>query len=307
MKVLNLTEGFDPFNKEKSINVIEFESFIFNGGEPHIKIDPNTLRGKEGDIILVTTRINNMEDLGKLMVTINALQHIGNNAKILLFIPYFPGARQDRRMIKGEPLTVKVYADIINAMKLASVTIYDPHSDVASALINNCEVFSNHSFVERCIDDIKGMRKSHSNITLISPDAGAVKKLFKFKQYIDPFDKMGFIKCDKTRDVANGNITGFEVYAKNSLKLKGKDCVIVDDICDGGGTFIGLAEELKKKGAGDLHLVVSHGIFSKGFKELKKHFKTIYTTDSWQSKFDWEQEERDNTEICEIIPFRTFL
>jgi ribose-phosphate pyrophosphokinase len=56
----------------------------------------------------------------------------------------------------------------------------------------------------------------------------------------------------------------------------------VDDICDGGGTFIGLVDALKKKNAGDLYLAVSHGIFSKGFDELTGSFKTIFTTDSFR-------------------------
>jgi len=57
----------------------------------------------------------------------------------------------------------------------------------------------------------------------------------------------------------------------------------VDDICDGGGTFIGLAKALKQKNAGNLYLAVSHGIFSKGFNELNKHFTKIFTTDSFKT------------------------
>ena len=64
--------------------------------------------------------------------------------------------------------------------------------------------------------------------------------------------------------------------------LKGDDCVIVDDICDGRRTFIGIAQELKKKNAGDIYLCVTHGIFSYGFDELKKYFKKIYCTDSFK-------------------------
>ena len=72
-------------------------------------------------------------------------------------------------------------------------------------------------------------------------------------------------------------LTGFKVYAED---LKGCDCLIVDDICDGGGTFIGLANELKNKNAGKLYLAVSHGIFSRGFDDLEKCFTKIFTTDS---------------------------
>ena len=70
--------------------------------------------------------------------------------------------------------------------------------------------------------------------------------------------------------------------------MEGSDILIVDDICDGGRTFIGLAEELKKKNAGDLYLFVTHGIFSQGFSELKKHFKKIFSTNSFN---DFNQDD----------------
>jgi ribose-phosphate pyrophosphokinase len=75
-------------------------------------------------------------------------------------------------------------------------------------------------------------------------------------------------------------LEGFRVYEDD---LQGKDCLIVDDICDGGGTFIGLAKELKKHNAGNLYLSVSHGIFSKGLKELNQYFTNIFTTDSFKT------------------------
>ena len=63
-------------------------------------------------------------------------------------------------------------------------------------------------------------------------------------------------------------------------------CLIIDDICDGGGTFIGLAKELKQKNAGDLYLAVSHGIFSKGLEALNTYFTKLYTTDSFKTLED---------------------
>jgi len=66
---------------------------------------------------------------------------------INLFIPYFPAARQDRVMIQGEPLSVKVYADIINNANVNKVTVYDAHSEVTSAVLNNCKVITNHKFI----------------------------------------------------------------------------------------------------------------------------------------------------------------
>ena len=82
------------------------------------------------------------------------------------------------------------------------------------------------------------------------------------------------------RDVKTGKLSGFKVYSDD---LEGQDCIIVDDICDAGGTFMGLATELKKKNAGKLFLAVSHGIFSKGLDNLTQYFDTIFTTDSFNT------------------------
>lgn len=118
---------------------------------------------------------------------------------------------------------------------------------------------------------------NHEDFHLVCPDSGANKKMKDLQKGI-MHDSL--IKCDKTRDTQTGEISGFEVYAND---LEGKPCLIIDDICDGGGTFIGLAKELKKKNAGKLYLAVSHGIFSKGYVELDKYFDGIYTTDSFKN------------------------
>ena len=86
------------------------------------------------------------------------------------------------------------------------------------------------------------------------------------------------VECSKKRDIKTGKLSGFTVYADD---LEGNTCVIVDDICDGGGTFNGLAQELKKKNCGKLILIVTHGIFSKGFEQLAKSFDHVYSTASF--------------------------
>lgn len=259
MNYLNLNQQFQPFGKG-----IEFEAFTFNGGEPHLKIKTGL---KSTDSVTITTRIQAFNDLGFLLLANDALQQMGIR-KIHLFLPYFPGARQDRVMIKGEPLTVKVYANLINQCEFETVTIIDPHSEVTPAILNNVQVVNNHHFVKKCLAETYDYQ-------LISPDGGALKKAYKLAQFLDGKE---VIECSKKRDVQTGKLNGFAVYADD---LQGKTCVLVDDICDGGGTFLGLATELKKKQAGDLILIVTHGIFSKGLQELSQYFSKIYTTNSF--------------------------
>ena len=107
------------------------------------------------------------------------LEYIKNNPVIKrtkLVIPYFPGARQDRR--DGTPLTVKMYADIINSFKCDEVEIWDPHSDVTPALINNCKIVSSADILLPYLYQTR----AGVYIGIIAPDAGAAKKAFKVAQ-----------------------------------------------------------------------------------------------------------------------------
>ncbi|MFT7899589.1 ribose-phosphate diphosphokinase [Tenacibaculum ascidiaceicola] len=262
--ILNLDKNFTPYGTKNSI---DYNFFTFSGGEPHIKIISEFENVTE---VTITHRIQSFNDIGTLLLATNALKNMGIK-KLHVVLPYFPAARQDRLMVSGEPLSVKVYADIINAQNYESVTIFDPHSEVTPALLNNCKVVDNHKFIKQVTQQLS------DDLILISPDGGALKKIYKVAAHLQNYE---VVECSKSRNVKTGQLTGFKVYTDN---LQGKDCLIVDDICDGGGTFLGLAKKLKAKNAGNLYLAVSHGIFSKGFEELEKYFTKIFTTDSFKT------------------------
>lgn len=266
MQYLHLDKNFTPYGTS-----IVYESFVFNGGEPHIKITAPV--DKE---VMITQRVNSFNDLGLMLLATDALRRMG--VKIIrLFIPYFPAARQDRVMIPGEPLSVKVYADIINAQQYEEVIIFDPHSEVTPALLNNVKVIPNYEFVATCLS------KLNEEIVLVSPDGGALKKVYKLSGYLGG---VPVVECSKRRNVSTGELSGFTVYAED---IKGKHVAIVDDICDGGGTFLGLAKALKEKEVGKLSLIVSHGLFSKGFEDLNQWFDHIFTTNSCKDFKEIEQ------------------
>jgi ribose-phosphate pyrophosphokinase len=276
--ILNLDPKFAPFQNQEEI---KFQSFTFSGGEPHIKINPDFDRNQK---ITITHRLNSFNDLGLLCITVDALRRM--DVKIIdLFIPYFPAARQDRVMIPGEPLSVKVYADIINALQLNKVFVFDAHSEVTPALLSNSTVIPNYTFIKEVLNRIG------ENVKLISPDGGALKKIYKVSEFLGGAE---VVECSKSRDVKTGRLSGFKVYEDD---LQGIDCLIVDDICDGGGTFVGLAEQLKNKNAGKLYLAVSHGIFNKGF-EVLNCFDAIFTTNSVK---DFEGESVQVIKLDQLI------
>jgi ribose-phosphate pyrophosphokinase len=102
---------------------------------------------------------------------------------------------------------------------------------------------------------------------LVSPDAGSNKKIFDLAKSIGYDGEI--IRCDKLRDISTGKIIETIVYHDD---LCGKDAIIVDDILDGGKTFIEIAKVLKQKNVGKIYLIVTHGIFSNGYAELGEYF-----------------------------------
>lgn len=191
--------------------------------------------------------------------------------QFVLFIPYFPGARQDRRNSGGDGLfAAKYYADIVNAIGFDAVVVADPHSDVVPALLNNCKVWTAGAVFQGYYEATA--RDDMINIYdgIIAPDAGASKRAYSVAQAIG-VNKV--YQAWKRRDAATGKLTGFGIEPIPEGRY-----LMVDDICDGGGTFVGL-DNLLPNGV-NCDLYVTHGIFSNGLRELSKHFKRIITTNS---------------------------
>lgn len=281
MLKLDLTR--DTSKTDVSFDEINYEYLVFKGGEPHITIKPFTIFN-DSDAIIIISRINSFNDFGKLAVAVDALRRMllvqGSVPKveICLELLYFPGARQDRVANDGEALTVKVYADLINSLKFDCVTILDPHSSVTPALINNCYVIDNKGFGAECIDEL--YEQGIKDFYLVCPDAGAAKKINELASYLRESRediKFDIVTGSKVRNTKTGELSDTTIDVD---ELHNKPCIIIDDICDGGRTFLNLAYKLKLNNAGKVYLGVTHGIFSYGFELLNKSFEMIYTTAS---------------------------
>lgn len=219
----------------------KIKHFLFKSGENHVQL----LSDYSGHEIDLFFKYGGDASLFKLAMIVDALKRQGY-VDLSLTIPYFPGARQDRVCNSGEALSVKVYADFINNMGFRKVSVFDAHSDVVAAVVNNCRVVKNWEFVRDHI------REHSSNYSLVSPDAGANKKIFDLAKFLGG---PRVIRADKIRNVIDGAIIGTEVYADD---LTGESLVLCDDICAGGRTFIELAKKLKEKNAAKIILIVSH-------------------------------------------------
>lgn len=267
---------------------VPINTFKFPGGEVGVKLDTNFINGlsentfKAGVVKIYAKRIQNSDDLISLFMITDAVKRVYTeikaekytipNPKITLSIGYMPYGRQDRVCDKGESFSLKVIADMINAQGYSVVKIFDPHSQVTPALINNSLVSPQHellmSLIQSHIYPVYGDMIPIENFffsektVILAPDEGAYKKADQVAQLTNPPKEV--VRYFKMRELSTGKILGVDHIGSDD-QISGKDFLIVDDICDGGRTFIEIAKDLKAKGAGKIGLYVSHGIFSKGF------------------------------------------
>ena len=285
MKTLNLVYP------EKSD--IKWKLSKFPDGQQNVTIETkeyllNKYTGCYEDI-KITSRLNNWLDLELIICAVKSLQSLGHKM-IHLYTPYIIGARSDRKFSEGGNNYLKdVICPILNSLELESITCIDPHSHVLEACLKRFRKESNIKLIELALNDgilgqgkVKkegGINWINENI-LVSPDAGASHKIYKLAEQIGY--KGDVITCSKERD-ENGKLTK-TVVPTTYNQLANKDIIILDDICDGGNTFINIAKEISKFMDDDakLYLIVTHGIFSKGFNELADYFDKIYCTNSYQ-------------------------
>lgn len=255
---------------------IELKVFTFKGGEVQVKIAPqaNDLRSPVFKRFRIRADVRNSDDIMALLILTDATRRQFGNYPIEVELPYIPYARQDRVCAPGESLSMKVFADLINSQKYDLVKVWDPHSDVAIALIDHCDVVKGYTPLSIALQ-WKRIAINPANTVLVSPDAGANKKVFEAAQVLRIKD---IVRADKKRDTTTLAITGTVVYSEH---VGDKDFLILDDICDGGRTFVELAKVLRPLTNGKIFLYVTHGIFSYGFDELRKHIDQIYTANSF--------------------------
>lgn len=243
---------------------VPFKAFTFNGGERHIRLE------NPGPYVNATfeveARMTSPYDIIDLLLVTDALRQAGTNIQIDLLMPYVPYARQDRVCAVGEPLSARVFCDLINSQGYNLVEIWDAHSDVVPALLNRVRNIPSSHFVGQLF--VTTERVLHEAPTLVAPDAGALKKVGAIAKLYG----LEVIRADKTRDTKTGEITGTVVYSDYVCDT---DLLVVDDICDGGRTFLELAKAMRPLTSGKLILYVTHGIFSNGLDELGEAFDLI--------------------------------
>lgn len=265
--------------------------FTFPAGEAHIKREERRSLEPVEIAIMQPSPDSLHSDLFHLAMWMDYItrsdRENATETRTVLILPYVPGARADR----GNPFGLEVYANFINNLFIDQIIIFDPHSQVAPELLSGREnltvVYSDDLFNQLSVRvSVEG-----KYVGVIAPDKGAVLRAHNVSEVLG----VPLFKAEKTRDESTGKLSGFTV---EELPEEGK-LLLVDDICDGGGTFLGLAEAsgLSKD---RLDLFVSHGVFSKSAcYTLPDAFGTIYTTNSYDPKRHLNEIEMDYDAVSE--------
>lgn len=257
----------------------KYRKITYPGGEKQIQILPSEFEAlKTADVVDVWAQIQNGEIMDLALLT-SALSELVKKSsvsgerisKMLLHLPYLPYARADRRFVYGDCEGLASFAWLLNQLGYDKVLAYDVHSKVAFQVIPNLQEESIRTFVESAIKQAGGKR----GLTIILPDKGAER----YRPLLAELKIKNIAVGGKVRDPGTGQLSGFTFPP-----VRVKRGLILDDICDGGGTFIGLAQEIKKTNPkAELFLYTTHGIYSKGIDELKKYFKQVLSTASFNS------------------------
>lgn len=256
-----------------TITDADYKGFTYSGGERHVEIlDAERCRGYEE--ITISKRIQSSDDLMDVLLLNEILRRWGFTT-IHLVIPYVPYARQDRATTEETPRALKVFADIINSCDFSTVYVVDPHSIVAENLIDNMYQLDMTQYIAKFLTHLNWQEE----IVFVSPDVGAIKKVEKYAKHFG-YD---MIVAHKDRDPKTGNIRAVKMLVDENADFSQKHLVVIDDICDGGRTFIELAKVLpacKSKS-----LFVTHGIFSQGLDLLfQAGYAYVGSTDSFKGK-----------------------
>lgn len=246
------------FLKKQAGNInIPFEVLKFSDGSLRVTLDKDVLASLDNpQFVNITAYIESMDDVMVVAQIKDVIDRHLRFHQVYLTVTSPIYSRYDRVMLGNDGFGAKVFADFINSIGFACVHYYDCHSDVLVDLTKASTNIEQTLLVREMVED------SHLSI---APDKGACKK--------NPTAKLMF---SKMRDLVTGKIQGVAIAVYNDLK-KDVTYTVVDDLCEGGRTFVEVALAFSEYYDNNLNLYVTHGLFTNGaFGKLLSYYKHIY-------------------------------
>lgn len=268
MQVLNL------INEEKSD--IKYTLTRFPDGEIQITLGEFSRK----DDVEVHCRITNAEELFILMQVADVLNRHEVVWELKIF--YLMGMRMDRVMDFNRPFTLKVVADTILNLGCENISLFEPHSERSYNLLNTGKDLYPESELYDKLNP-QGI-DVYEDYLVVYPDRGA------YLRYLD----RSTVVAEKVRNSKTGMIESIKITNPEMFATNDKPIMVVDDLCDAGGTFVGLAAEIRKYTDREINIFVTHMVNRKGIENLSKAYNHVYFTNSYK---DWDNLPENVTQI----------
>ena len=224
----------------------------FADGEASVSLE-ETVRG--ADVFLIQSTCKPVNDhLMELLVMIDACRR-ASAGRITAVIPYFGYARQDRKAKSRDPISAKLVANMITVAGADRVLTMDLHANQIQGFfdIPLDHLLGAPSFVEYYLEKFPEEKFNHDDFVVVSPDVGSVARARNFAQKVH----MGLAIVDKRRQKAN------ECEVMNVIgDVKGKTCILYDDMVDTAGSLCNAANALVQFGAKEVYACATHGVLS---------------------------------------------
>jgi ribose-phosphate pyrophosphokinase len=252
-----------------SVNLVEARVERFSDQEIFVEVYEN-VRGEDMFIIQPTSNPAN-DNLMELLIITDALRR-SSASRITAVIPYFGYARQDRRAKARTPISAKLVANLITQAGVERVLTLDLHATQIQGFFD-IPVDNLYAAPVFALDIEHHFKGRTGNLMVVSPDVGGVGRARELATRINAPLAIVDKRREKAGEVAEMTVIG---------SVRGKTCIIVDDICDTAGTLCKAAEVLVENGATEVHSYITHGVLSGPAVDRigRSVMKTLVVTDS---------------------------
>lgn len=260
-------------SEQLGIEMGECEIDHFSDGELLVR----NLSDVDGKTVYIvqSTSAPSTQSVFEIVIFVDALKNSGAK-EVILITPYYGFSRQDRVAKEGEPITAKVVAKMFQAVGINKLIAVDLHTGQIQGFFS-CPVINletSHLFAGYFLKRFEELRIQHSDIVVVSPDHGSS---FRARDLSSEFNGASLAFIDKRRPAPNKS----EVISVVG-DVKGKICLLIDDIIDTCGTVNHACDALFEKGAKEVFVCATHAIFSAG--SLDQRIKEVVVTDTVECK-----------------------
>lgn len=279
---------------------LSFKQWAYPAGETGIRLDTDNLRFHYAtEPIRVVARIRSDADMAALVMVTEALWQWTGTRPTHLTLPYIPNGRQDRVCVQGEAFGVLAFARQIAAMGYTHLTTFDCHSPVTAAVFNAVGIHVTEVAQLQVLGRFPALNarlapgNPFGEPLLCAPDTGAAKKVAEAAAH---YGHSLYVQANKVRDLATGKIKEISIL-NPAADIEDRDVLVLDDIGDRCGTFVGVAKALKAKGAASVELYLTHGLFTAEIDSIlnplcEAGVSRVWTTNSYRT--DLEQLGKQN-------------